>query len=89
MGQEKEWKPVAFCSWTVIDKNRQYAQIENDCLASVNIRENLEIYVLSLYKLTTGHRFFATLINVVLEEALESPLECKENKPIHSEGNQP
>ena len=25
----------------------------------------------------------------VLEEALESPLDCKENKPIHSEGNQP
>ena len=26
---------------------------------------------------------------MVLEEALESPLDCKENKPIHSEGNQP
>ena len=25
----------------------------------------------------------------VLEETLESPLDCKENKPIHSEGNQP
>ena len=26
---------------------------------------------------------------VVLEETLESPLDCKENKPIHFEGNQP
>ena len=26
---------------------------------------------------------------VVLEEALESPLDCKEIKPIHFEGNQP
>ena len=26
---------------------------------------------------------------VVLEETLESSLNCKENKPIHSEGNQP
>ena len=25
---------------------------------------------------------------MVLEETLESPLDCKENKPIHSEGNQ-
>ena len=30
-----------------------------------------------------------TYFNIVaLEEALESPLECKENKPIHFEGNQ-
>ena len=26
--------------------------------------------------------------DVVLEEALENPLDCKENKLIHSEGNQ-
>ena len=26
---------------------------------------------------------------MVLEETLESPLDCKENKPIHSKGNQP
>ena len=26
---------------------------------------------------------------MVLEEALESPLDCKENKLIHFEGNQP
>ena len=26
---------------------------------------------------------------VVLEKTLESPLECKENQPVHSEGDQP
>ena len=29
------------------------------------------------------------LMLLVLEEALESPPYCKENKPIHSKGNQP
>ena len=26
---------------------------------------------------------------VVLEETLESPLDCKESQPVHSEGDQP
>ena len=26
---------------------------------------------------------------MVLEKTLESPLDCKENKPVHSEGDQP
>ena len=28
-------------------------------------------------------------IDVVLEKTLESPLDCKEIQPVHSEGNQP
>ena len=36
----------------------------------------------------SGHPYTSFWI-VVLEEALESPLDCKENKPIHFEGNQP
>ena len=29
------------------------------------------------------------LLNVVLEKILESPLDCKEIQPVHSEGDQP
>ena len=29
------------------------------------------------------------LLTVVLEKALESPLDCKEIQPVHSEGDQP
>ena len=29
------------------------------------------------------------LLNVVLEKTLESPLDCKEIQPVHSEGDQP
>ena len=29
------------------------------------------------------------LLNLVLEKALESPLDCKEIQPVHSEGDQP
>ena len=28
-------------------------------------------------------------LNVVLEKTLESPLDCKEIQPVHSEGDQP
>ena len=30
-----------------------------------------------------------SLITVVLEKTLESPLDCKEIQPVHSEGDQP
>ena len=29
------------------------------------------------------------LLNLVLEKILESPLDCKEIQPVHSEGDQP
>ena len=29
------------------------------------------------------------LLNVVLEKTLESPMDCKEIQPVHSEGDQP
>ena len=29
------------------------------------------------------------LLNVVLEKTVESPLDCKEIQPVHSEGDQP
>ena len=29
------------------------------------------------------------LLNFVLEKTLESPLDCKEIQPVHSEGDQP
>ena len=29
------------------------------------------------------------LLNCVLEKTLESPLDCKESQPVHSEGDQP
>ena len=29
------------------------------------------------------------LLNLVLEKTLESPLDCKEIQPVHSEGDQP
>ena len=40
----------------------------------------------------TGRRLRAEelmLLNLVLEKILESPLDCKEIQPVHSEGDQP
>ena len=37
-----------------------------------------------------GLQFFSfPLVTVVLEKTLESPLDCKEIQPVHSEGDQP
>ena len=36
-----------------------------------------------------SHPVFGTLWTVVLEKTLESPLDCKEIQPVHSEGDQP
>ena len=33
--------------------------------------------------------FFSLVVRVVLEKTLESPLDCKEIQPVHSEGDQP
>lgn len=38
---DNEWKPVAFCSQTLTDTKRRYAQIEKECLASVWTCERL------------------------------------------------
>ena len=32
---------------------------------------------------------FNHVLSVVLEKTLESPLDCKEIQPVHSEGDQP
>ena len=32
---------------------------------------------------------FMSIYTVVLEKTLESPLDCKEIQPVHSEGDQP
>ena len=35
------------------------------------------------------HRRIDAFVTVVLEKTLESPLDCKEIQPVHSEGDQP
>ena len=44
---------------------------------------------IALTRWTLVGKVMSLLLNVVLEKTLESPLNCKEIQPVHSEGDQP
>ena len=49
----------------------------------------LRVATVSLWGILLLARGIWSWLTVVLEKTLESPLDCKETQPVHSEGDQP